>query len=141
MIILDTNVDSEILRSAPDRRVLAWLETLTGDVAITAVTLAELLAGVSRLPDGGRKEALSARIEEAIEPFRGSRSILPFDDGAAAFYADVLRAREEVGRPISTADAQIAAICLANEATCATRNTRDFALTGVDLFDPWASEL
>jgi predicted nucleic acid-binding protein len=137
VIILDTNVISEVIRSAPNGRVVAWLESLTGEVAITAVTFAELLAGLGRLADGRRKVELSTRIPAAIEPFRGSRSILAFDDAAAAHYADVLLARETVGRPISTADAQIAAICLANEATCATRNLRDFAHTGVNLFDPW----
>ncbi|KJQ53546.1 type II toxin-antitoxin system VapC family toxin [Microbacterium sp. SA39] len=139
MIVLDTNVISEVFRSTPNGGVLAWLESLAGDVAITAVTLAELLAGVGRLPDGRRKDELSARIAEAIEPFRGGRSILAFDDIAATHYADVLLARESAGLPISTADAQIAAICLANEATCATRNTSDFLHTGVDLINPWAA--
>ncbi|WP_245580171.1 PIN domain-containing protein [Arthrobacter castelli] len=90
--------------------VVDWLESLTGDVAITSVTLAELLAGVRRLPYGRRKEALTARIEAALEPYRGSRSVLHFDDLAADRYADVLVARESAGSPISTADAQIAAI-------------------------------
>ena len=137
MIVLDTNVISEVFRSNPNGRVMAWLEALAGDVAITAVTLAELLAGVARLPDGRRKDELSTRIAEAIEPFRGSRSILAFDDDAASHYAEVLLARESAGLPISTADAQIAAICLALEATCATRNTSDFVHTGVELLDPW----
>ena len=137
MIVLDTNVISEVVRSTPNDRVVAWLMSLTGEVAITAVTFAELLAGVGRLPDGRRKAELSTRIAAAIEPFRGSRSILPFDETAAAHYAEILVSREAVGRPISTADAQIAAICLAHSATCATRNLRDFAHTGVDLIDPW----
>ncbi|MFJ2368732.1 type II toxin-antitoxin system VapC family toxin [Microbacterium sp. NPDC087665] len=139
MIVLDTNVISEVFRSSPNEHVVAWLEALTGDVAITAVTLAELLAGVARLPDGRRMDELSSRVEAAIEPFRGTRSILAFDDTAASHYAGVLRAREASGHPISTADAQIAAICLAHEATCATRNTRGFAHTGVGLLDPWGS--
>lgn len=139
MIILDTNVISELFRSAPDERVVAWLEGLTGDVAITAVTLAELLAGVGRISDGRRKAELSARIDDALGPFRGSRSILPFDERAASQYAEVLLAREAAGRPISTADAQIAAICRAHDATCATRNVRDFAHTGVDIVDPWGT--
>ena len=137
MIVLDTNVISEVFRSAPNDRVVAWLESITGEVAITAVTLAELMAGVGRLADGRRKVELSTRIAAAIEPFRDSRSILAFDDAAAAPYADVLLARETVGRPITTADAQIAAICLAHDATCATRNLKDFAHTGVNLLDPW----
>ena len=114
-----------------------WLASLTGDVAITSVTLAELWAGVRRLPDGRRKDELTRSIGAALEPYRGSRSILPFDEMAADHYADVLMARESVGAPISTADAQIAAICLAHGAICATRNTKDFARTGVELVDPW----
>lgn len=138
MIVLDTNVISEVFRPAPDERVVGWLEALTGDVAITSVTLAELLAGVRRLPSGRRKEELASRIDAAIEPYRGSRSVLPFDHLAADRYADVLVARESAGSPIGTADAQIAAICLAHGATCATRNLKDFAHTGVELVDPWA---
>lgn len=137
MIILDTNVISEIFRREPEPRVVAWLESLTGDVAITSITLSELLAGVRRLPTGRRREELTRRIDAAIAPFRGSRAVLPFDEVAADRYADVLVARENKGAPISTADAQIAAICLAHGATCATRNMKDFQYTGVKLVDPW----
>ena len=135
--MLDTNVISEIFRPAPEARVIDWLTSLTGDVAITAITLAELLAGVKLLPDGRRKDALAARIDAALEPYRGGQSVLPFDESAAARYADVLAARDLAGAPISTADAQIAAICLARDATCATRNTEDFAHTEIELIDPW----
>lgn len=137
MIVLDTNVISEIFRPSPEQRVVDWLASLTVDVAITSITLAELLAGVRRLPEGRRKDALAARIDEAIEPYRGSGSVLAFDESAAARYADVLAAREAAGMPISTADAQITAICLAHDATCATRNVKDFARTGVGVVDPW----
>ena len=137
MIVLDTNVISEIFRPTPDWRVIEWLTSLTGDVAITSTTLAELIAGVSRLPDGRRKDQLALLIHEAVDPYRGSRSILPFDEAAADHYADVLVARERAGAPISTADAQIAAICLTHGATCATRNVKDFQYTGVELVDPW----
>lgn len=138
MIVLDTNVISEVFRPRPDARVVAWLESLTADVAITAVTLAELLAGVRRLPDGRRKEDLAARIGAAVEPYR-DRSVLSFDDVAAEQYADILVVRESAGVPISMADAQIAAICRARSATCATRNVKDFAHTGVELVDPWST--
>lgn len=141
MIVLDTNVISEIFRPTPEVRVVDWLGSLTSEVAITSVTLAELLAGVRRLPSSRRKEVLTDRIEAALEPYRGSRSVLPFDDLAADRYADVFVARESAGSPISTADAQIAAICLAHGATCATRNVKDFAHTGVELFDPWRAQL
>ena len=109
MIVLDTNVISEIFRPEPEGRVIAWMEGLTGDVAITAVTLAELLAGVRRLPRGRRRSALAVRIDAALEPYRETRAILPFDDRAAEQYADVLVAREQAGLPIHTGDAQIAA--------------------------------
>ena len=137
MIVLDTNVVSEVFRPHPDARVVAWMENLTGDVAITAVTLAELLAGVRRLPDGRRRSALGARIDAALRPYRQTRAVLAFDDEAADHYADVLVARERAGMPISTADAQVAAICRANSAICATRNIKDLARTGVELVDPW----
>lgn len=139
MIILDTNVISEIFQPQPDARVVAWLESLGGEVSITAVTLAELLAGVRRLPVGKRRSMLNSRIDAALEPYRETRAILPFDGIAAALYADVLVVREQVGLPIHTADVQIAAICRAHGATCATRNTRDFVHTGIELFDPWGA--
>ncbi len=141
MIILDTNVISEIFRPLPEPRVVDWVASLTGDVAITSVTLAELMAGVRRLPDGRRRDELTRRIEAALAPYRGSRAVLPFDDVAADRYADVLVARESAGVPISTADAQIAAICLAHQATCATRNVKDFVHTGVELVDPWSADV
>ncbi|GAB4094641.1 type II toxin-antitoxin system VapC family toxin [Brachybacterium horti] len=137
MIVLNTNVISEIFRPSPEPRVVEWLVSLTGDVAITSITLAELLAGVRRLPNGQRKDELAQRIDEAVAPYRGSRSVLAFDDDAAERYAEVLASREAAGAPVSTADAQIAAICLANGATCATRNVKDFQHTGVELVDPW----
>ena len=137
MIILDTNVILEVFRPSPEPRVVAWLSSLVGNVAITSVTFAELLAGVRRLPDGRRKVELARRIDAALEPYWGSRAVLPFDDAAAVHYADVLVSRERAGSPISTADAQIAAICLTHGAICATRNVKDFAHTGVELVDPW----
>lgn len=137
MIVLDTNVISELFRREPDARVVAWLESLAGDVRITAVTLAELFAGVRRLPEGRGKEELRRAVAAAVEPYRGSHAVLPFDESCAEAYVEVLDLREKAGLPIATADAQIAAICRTHRATCATRNTKDFVDTGVDLVDPW----
>jgi predicted nucleic acid-binding protein len=139
VIVLDTNVVSEALRRTPDERVLAWLESVTEDVAITAITLAELLAGVRRLPAGRRRTALSAAIDASVAPYRETRAILSFDAAAAAEYAEVLAVRERDGRPIHAADAQIAAICRVASATCATRNVADFDGTGIRLVDPWTA--
>lgn len=137
MIVLDTNVISEIFRPQPEPSVIAWLDSLSSDVAITTITLAELLAGVRRLPEGRRKVALGVALNSTLEPYLGTRSLLSFDGEAAVQYAEVLAARETAGLPISTADAQIAAICRANQATCATRNEGDFAQTGVEVVNPW----
>jgi len=138
MIVLDTNVVSEVFRPRPDGRVVAWLEGLTGEVAITAITLAELLIGVRRLPDGRRRSELRTRIDAALRPYRDTDAVLTFDDAAADRYADIVVTRERSGRPVSMADAQIAAICRSRDATLATRNTKDFVDTGVALIDPWA---
>lgn len=139
MIVLDTNVISEIFRPRPETRVLAWLETLTDDVAITAITLAKLLAGVRRLSDGRRKVSLETAIDDAIQPYRDTRSLLAFDEAAAGEYSEVLVARERAGLPIGMADAQVAAICRVHRAVCATRNTKDFAHTEVKLVDSWTA--
>lgn len=139
MIVLDTNVISEALRPQPDPGVVAWLESLTGEIAITTVTLAELLAGVRRLPPGRRKTALVASVDAALQPYRDTRAILAFDDNVADHYADIVVARERSGSPISMADAQIAAICRTHRTSCATGNTKDFADTGIDLMDPWTA--
>ncbi|QTX04289.1 type II toxin-antitoxin system VapC family toxin [Agromyces archimandritae] len=139
MIILDTNVISEGFRSRPEPSVIAWMETLVDEVSITAITLAELLAGVRRLPEGARKAALTAGIDTALDDYRQSAAILAFDDRAAERYADILTIRERAGLPISSADAQIAAICRVHGATLATRNTKDFEKTGVALVNPWSA--
>lgn len=139
MIVLDTNVLSEVFRPQPEPRVVTWLESLVGDVAITAITVAEILTGVRRLPDGRRKAVLGSQIDAALQAYRGTSAVLAFDDVAADHYAAVLITREQAGLPVSTADAQIAAICRARGAVCATRNTKDFEHTGVQLIDPWAA--
>ncbi len=137
MIVLDTNVLSELTRQVPDTTVLTWLDSLpAAEVATTAVTAAELLYGVARLPSGRRKTELSEAIHALInDDFHGR--IEPFDALAADQYAPVVTAREQRGRPIAGADAQIAAICRARNATLATRNTKDFEDTGIELVDPW----
>lgn len=139
MIVLDTNVISELFRQRPNARVIAWLDSLTADVAITTITLAELLAGVRRLPEGRRRDDLEAALRATLAPYRGTRSLLTFDEDAAEEYAEVLVARERSGLPISTADAQIAAICRASGAICATRNEKDFAETGIEIVNPWSA--
>ncbi len=138
MIVLDTNVLSELMRTEPSAQVVSWVDAQdTEELATTAVTLGELLYGVARLPDGTRRDVLEQAITDlAEEEFAGR--VLAYDAAAAERYADVVAGRERQGRPISAADGQIAAICLATGATLATRNVRDFEDTGVPVIDPWA---
>ncbi|HSZ70186.1 MAG TPA: type II toxin-antitoxin system VapC family toxin [Solirubrobacteraceae bacterium] len=137
MILLDTNVLSELIRPAPDTGVTQWLDSLDATaVATTAITAAELLHGVARMPRGRRRKRLAEAIRGLLEEDLDGR-VEPFDGTAANHYADLVSRREAAGRPISIADAQIAAICRKFGATLATRNTSDFEDTGVDLLDPW----
>ena len=137
MIVLDTNVISELARQAPDPGVLSLLDSLeVSDVATTAITAAELRYGVARLSEGHRKRELTVVIRGILtEDFHGR--VLPFDERASVRYAEIVIGRERVGRPIGVADAQIAAICRDLEAILATRNTADFEEAGVELIDPW----
>jgi predicted nucleic acid-binding protein len=137
VIVLDTNVISELTRRAPDPGVLAWLDAqATSEVTTTAITAAELRYGVARLPAGHRKRELTAAIRELLtDDFHGK--VLPFDERASARYADILSGRDRTGRPIQVPDAMIAAICRDAGAALATRNTDDFAETGIELINPW----
>ncbi len=139
MILLDTNVLSELIRREPDEGVVSWLDSLdAAEVTTTAITAAELLYGVARLPPGRRRQRLSEAIDGLIEEDFGGR-VEPFDATAAAHYAELVNQRDTAGRPIGVADAQIAAIARKLGATLATRNIDDFKDTDIDLIDPWRS--
>ncbi|MFI6158444.1 type II toxin-antitoxin system VapC family toxin [Micromonospora haikouensis] len=136
MIVLDTNVVSELMRAEPAPAVLTWLRQSSGaSLHTTVVTVAEIRYGIARLPEGQRRESLHQAANEIFAAF--PRQVLPFDLAAAGAYADVVAGRERLGRPIDGFDAQIAAICRARAATLATRNIKDFADTGIGVIDPW----
>lgn len=137
MIVLDTNVLSELMRIEAEPAVIDWLDRQEEALlVVTAVTVAELLYGIARLPDGRRKTGLrDAALKMLDEEF--AERVLPFDENAAVHYAALVSQRERNGRPISMADAQIAAICRHNGATLATRNGKDFEGTGIVLANPW----
>jgi predicted nucleic acid-binding protein len=137
VIVLDTNVISELARKVPDPGVLSWLDSLeVSEVVTTAITAAELRYGVARLPDGHRKRELTVVIRGILtEDFHGR--VFSFDERASVRYADIVTGRERIGRPIGVADAQIAAICRDLGAVLATRNAPDFEETGIELINPW----
>ncbi len=137
MIVLDTNVVSELMRPAPEPGVTGWVDSLdVSDILLTAVTAAELMYGVARLPNGRRRRELRAKVDGLLtEDFQDR--ILPFDALAATHYADIVAERGRSGLQISMADGQIAAICRNWNAGLATRNIGDFVDTGIELINPW----
>jgi predicted nucleic acid-binding protein len=140
VIILDTNVVSELLRAAPAPEVEAWLAGQDGTgIYLTAISEAELRYGVAIMAAGRRQAMLAAAVDGIVREDFGGR-ILPFDGAAALEYADIGARRRAAGRPISQLDCQIAAVARAHGATLATRNVDDFADCGVEVIDPWQPE-
>jgi hypothetical protein len=135
VIVLDTNVVSEPLRRSPDSAVLAWLAESADALALTAVSVGELLYGARLLPEGRRRAALVETIEDVLDSFPGL--ILSYDDEAARSYAELSEAGRKAGRPVSVEDRMIAGICLSQGATLATRNVKHFVGLGIDLVNPW----
>jgi predicted nucleic acid-binding protein len=138
VIVLDTNVVSELMRRSPNASVLAWTDAQRSpDLAITAVTAAELRAGVATMPAGRRRTRIAERIDGLVQQTFAGR-VLPFDAESGEHYADIVARRRRAGAPISVLDAQIAAITRRRDAALATRNVKDFVRTGVTLIDPWS---
>lgn len=137
MIVLDTNVVSELMRPVPNAAVLAWVDAQSErDLWLCSVVVSELLYGLARLPAGARRAQLTRAFEAMLqEDFAGR--VLPFDLPAAVVYADLVNTRERSGQPVAMADAQIAATCLAHGARLATRNTKHFDGLGLVWLDPW----
>ena len=137
MILLDTNVISELMRTEPAQIVLDWFgQHDAADLFISAVTEAELRTGVAIQPEGPRRDRLQLAIDAMIDQDFQSR-VLPFDSLAAKAYAEIAAQRRASGRPIADADCQIAAIARAANAPVATRNVKDFDGCGIRLIDPW----
>ena len=138
MIILDTNVISELFRREPSAAVERQLGRFaSSEWFTTSVTEAEIRLGLSILPEGKKKHALEARVSEILREVFAGR-ILPFDSAAAQVYAEIAAGRRAGGRPISLADAQIASIARVYGASLVTRNVRDFDGCGLKVIDPWS---
>ncbi len=136
--LLDTNVLSELMRSQPAAAVLDWFALNTHDAMHTSsITQAEILTGIALLPSGQRRTALATAAEQMFEQDFADHC-LAFDADAAKHYAVLAAARARQGQPISTEDAQIAAIALAGGLTVATRTPKDFKnIEGLTLANPW----
>ncbi len=138
MIILDTNILSEAPKPEPNLRVLNWLRDVGEATVITAVTLGEISYGVHRLRDGRRRRNLEAFLGEVVATFAGR--VLPFDAAAAFAYGEIRGAATTKGFSVSEPDAQIAGIAKSRGLPLATRNVRDFGVTGLRLINPWEEQ-
>ncbi|MBT3473339.1 MAG: type II toxin-antitoxin system VapC family toxin [Gammaproteobacteria bacterium] len=137
MILLDTNVLSELMRPEPEETVLDWVDQLNRETTyISTINQAEILQGVMLLPDGKRKQQLTKKAEQMFQLFE--QRILPFDIRAAEIYAEVVVGRQQQGRPIYFQDAQIAAITIEYNCAIATRNVSDFKeIERLKVINPW----
>jgi len=137
MVVLDTNVISELFKPTPDPKVMAWVGGLPGEgLFTTAVTRGELLYGLYCMPEGRRRNDLLQGLTLLFEQ-KLAGHVLAYDDAAADAHAAIAAARLAQGRPVGQADMMIAGIVRSREATLATRNVRDFEDCGIPLIDPW----
>jgi hypothetical protein len=138
MTILDTNVLSELMRPKPSPEVAAWVAKQSGtELFTTVITEAEIFYGIELLAKGKRREALLEAADAMFAEDMAGR-IFAFDSDAARAFSRIAARRRALGRPISHADAQIAAIAQLRRARLATRNIGDFADCGIDVVDPWS---
>jgi hypothetical protein len=139
VIIVDTNVISELMRPEPNPKVVTWIAAQPrARLYTTHINQIEILYGIAVLPEGRRRDALRTAAEEMFaEDFAGR--LLPFGASAAARYAEIMLSRRRVGKPIEGFEALIAAIALAAGATVATRDVGGFSNCGLSIIDPWAA--
>ncbi|GAB6041513.1 PIN domain-containing protein [Endothiovibrio diazotrophicus] len=137
MIVIDTNILSELMRAEPSGMVVQWLfDQPASSLFTSAVTEAEILYGISILPIGQRRSLLEASAEKVFSNVFSGR-VLPFDGDAAHAFAEIAARRRAIGRPISELDAQIAAITKSRGAVVATRNQSDFEECSIEIVNPW----
>jgi len=137
MIVLDTNVLSEVLRANPEPRVVEWLnDQPRTSVFTTTITRGEILYGIRVMPAGKRRDGLWDAATKIFD-FDFDGQVLSFDSAAADEFAEISAARRAAGRPIAQLDAQIAGITRSRGAQLATRNVSDFQKCGFELINPW----
>lgn len=137
MILLDSNVISELMRSQPHAQVIGWMDRQPRiSIWTTSVTLLEIRFGLQILPAGKRREQQMEAFETLLA-HKLERRIAVFDSSAAQHTADLMAARQKAGRPGDLRDSMIAGIALAANASLATRNTRHFENLSVPVINPW----
>jgi predicted nucleic acid-binding protein len=137
MILLDTNVVSEVMKTQPAEAVVAWLNGQDSErLYVSAVTIGEITYGLRILPDGKRRSGLRERFERFVVLAFDQR-VLAYDESAARVYGELMGDRKELGLPMSVPDGQIAAIARLNHLAVATRNVLDFEHCGIDVLNPF----
>ena len=140
MIVLDTNVVSEVLKPRPDPLVIDWLDRQAKlNLFLATISLADLLLGVELLAEGRRKRDLQAALNGILDRLFGAR-ILPFDARCAVIYAEIVSQACRRGNAIRTQDGQIAATAKTSALAVATRDRRPFEAAGLKVIDPWAGQ-
>jgi toxin FitB len=140
LILLDTNVLSALMRPAPDKPVVAWLDRQPAEaIWITSVTVMEIETGIALLPAGRRRDALQRAYDVILHEELQNR-VSPFDHAAATFAAKLAADRRREGRQVDYRDTEIAGIALARRATLATRNVAHFRDLTIQIINPWESE-
>lgn len=141
MIVLDTNVISELWRIAPDPNVLAWIDAQAIETFyLSAITVAEVSFGLAAMPAGKRRTIYQDRLEKEVLPAFSGR-VLPFDLDASRAYADFMVHAKAAGKGISTADGYIAATAAAHGFMVATRDTSPFDAAGLSTINPWEASV
>lgn len=137
MILIDTNIISEMMKQSPSERVIAWLDQQNIMTLFTStITVAEISYGLNVLPKGNRRTHLEEAFEKTINEVFDCR-LLTFDEKAAYIYGKIMGCRKTLGQPLSLPDGQIAAIAVANNLAVATRNVRDFAHCELNIMNPF----
>jgi toxin FitB len=135
LILIDTNVISQLTRLQPEAVVYNWIETNESDILLSTVSLGEMAYGVARLPDGRRKAGLRRLLGMITDRF--SSRIMPYGFYEAQAYGGIMADAERLGRPMSIPDGMIASSARVLTVPLATRNVKDFQTTGLTLFNPW----
>jgi toxin FitB len=140
MIILDSNVVSEVMRPTPDERVIAWLDRQPrSSIWTTSITVFEIRFGLDIMPSGKRRDVYTKGFENLLD--RIDHRVAPFDIEAAQHASALMASRKIRGRPRESRDTMIAGIVLSRHATLATRNARDFHDLSAPVVDPWTHKL
>jgi predicted nucleic acid-binding protein len=139
LILLDTNVLSELVKPRPDPRVVIWTRHSAAALAISTIAVAEMAFGIEKLAEGRRREDLLAGLHRLVTEF--ADRLFDFNVKAAWAYGRILATARKEGRPMSVPDAAIAAIAAANDCALATRNVEDFTSAGLQLINPWQERI